>query len=61
MSSEPFGSSEESEDPNGTKDPNQLSELRVDDCQAVLAFDVGHVCDAEQTAYLVLGNLQRPG
>jgi len=39
----------------------ELSELRVDDCQVVLAFDVGHVCDAEQTAYLVLRNLQRPG
>jgi len=40
---------------------NELSELRVDDRQAVPALDVGHVRDAEQTAYLVLGNLQRPG
>ncbi len=40
---------------------NELSELRVDDRQAVPALEVGHVRDAEQTAYLVLGNLQRPG
>ncbi len=40
---------------------NELSELRVDDRQAVPVLDVGHVRDAEQTAYLVLGNIQRPG